>query len=177
MENKIYTEIYTVNCQFTQWIANLHSKLPIFRVKSIKIYTRQKKLYGRCPWRPWQISGMIMIIMFISKITWRQWEWRHCQVVYGYHDHNHPHHSFPNNLHIIMTIQTTWWQREWGHRQVGSPANSLEARAGCSRSVTIIARIILFMKKIWRNELSEQESKPTYFNGLVNMKCEISIAR
>ena len=26
LENKIYTKIYTVNCQFTQLIANLHSK-------------------------------------------------------------------------------------------------------------------------------------------------------
>merc|ERR1711928_126071 len=44
LENKIYTEIYTVNCQFTQQIANLLSKLQIFRVKSVKIYTGQKKI-------------------------------------------------------------------------------------------------------------------------------------
>ena len=36
-ENKIYTDIYTVNCQFTQ-----------FRVKSVKIYTGQKK-FTRAP--------------------------------------------------------------------------------------------------------------------------------
>ena len=48
LENKIYTEIYTVNCQFTQLIANLHSKLPIFRVKSVEIYTGQKK-FTRAP--------------------------------------------------------------------------------------------------------------------------------
>ena len=42
LENKIYTEIYTVYCQFT------HSKLPIFRVKSVKIYTGQKK-FTRAP--------------------------------------------------------------------------------------------------------------------------------
>ena len=35
LENKIYTEI-----------ANLHSKLPIFRVKSVKIYTGKKNLHG-----------------------------------------------------------------------------------------------------------------------------------
>ena len=33
--------IYTVDCQFTQYVANSHSKLPIFRVKSVKIYTEQ----------------------------------------------------------------------------------------------------------------------------------------
>ena len=32
--------------------------MPIFRVKSVKIYTGQKNLHGRRPWRPWQISGM-----------------------------------------------------------------------------------------------------------------------
>ena len=47
-EKKIYSEIYTVNCQFTQKIANLHSKLPIFRVKSVKIYIGQKK-FTRAP--------------------------------------------------------------------------------------------------------------------------------
>ena len=31
--------------KFTQEIANLHSKLPIFRVKSVKIYTDQKNLH------------------------------------------------------------------------------------------------------------------------------------
>ena len=40
---KIYTEIYTVNCQFTQKIGNLHSKLPIFRVKSVKNLHRPEK--------------------------------------------------------------------------------------------------------------------------------------
>ena len=48
LENKIYTKIYTVNCQFTQEIANLHSKWSIFRVKSVKIYTGQRK-FTRAP--------------------------------------------------------------------------------------------------------------------------------
>ena len=43
---------------------NLHSKLPIFRAKSVKIYTGQKKLHGRRPWRSWQIWGMIIIHHF-----------------------------------------------------------------------------------------------------------------
>ena len=33
--------------------------MPIFRVKSVKIYTGQKKFTRVCPWRPWQISGMM----------------------------------------------------------------------------------------------------------------------
>ena len=63
LENKIYTEKtrklrqntqkivkfcvitakYTVNCQFFALLRKIHSKLPIFRVKSVKIYTGQKK--------------------------------------------------------------------------------------------------------------------------------------
>ena len=33
--------------------------MPIFRVKSVKIYTGQKKLTRIYPWDPWQISGMV----------------------------------------------------------------------------------------------------------------------
>ena len=52
MENKIYTEKTRKLWQNIQKIANflryygkIHSKLPIFRVKSVKIYTGQKKVY------------------------------------------------------------------------------------------------------------------------------------
>ena len=52
LENKIYTEKARTLRQNTQKIANLllyygkiHSKLPIFRVKSVKIYTGQKNLH------------------------------------------------------------------------------------------------------------------------------------
>ena len=38
----------------------IHSKLPIFCVKSVKIYTGQKFFTRTCPWRPWQISGMMI---------------------------------------------------------------------------------------------------------------------
>ena len=65
LENEIYTEKTRKLRQNTQKIANfllyygkIHSKLPIFRVKSVKIYTGQKKFTRVCPWRPWQISGM-----------------------------------------------------------------------------------------------------------------------
>ena len=34
--------------------------MPIFRVKSVKIYTGQKKFTRRYSWRSWQISGMNM---------------------------------------------------------------------------------------------------------------------
>ena len=66
LENEIYTEkrvnydklhsklpILRVNYDKT------HSKLPFFRVTSEKIYTGQKNLHGRRPWRPWQIWGMV----------------------------------------------------------------------------------------------------------------------
>ena len=33
--------------------------MPIFCVKSVKIYTGQKKLTRIYPWDPWQISGMV----------------------------------------------------------------------------------------------------------------------
>ena len=52
LENKIYTEKTRKLRQNTQKIANflryygkIHSKLPIFRVKSVKIYTGQKNLH------------------------------------------------------------------------------------------------------------------------------------
>ena len=32
--------------------------MPIFRVKSVKIYTGQKNLHWRRQWRQWQLSGM-----------------------------------------------------------------------------------------------------------------------
>ena len=51
-ENKIHTEKTRKLRQITQKIANflryygkIHSKLPIFRVKSVKIYTGQKNLH------------------------------------------------------------------------------------------------------------------------------------
>ena len=66
MENKIYTEKTRKLRQNTQKIANflryygkIHSKLPIFRVKSVKIYTGQKKFTREFSWLSWQISGML----------------------------------------------------------------------------------------------------------------------
>ena len=38
--------------------------MPIFRVKSVKIYTGQKKFTRIYPWDPWQISGMAMKLPF-----------------------------------------------------------------------------------------------------------------
>ena len=32
--------------------------MPIFRIKSVKIYTGQKNLHWRRQWRQWQLSGM-----------------------------------------------------------------------------------------------------------------------
>ena len=34
--------------------------MPIFRVKSVKIYTGQKNLHWRRQWRQWQLSGMVV---------------------------------------------------------------------------------------------------------------------
>ena len=38
----------------------IHSKLPIFRVKSVKIYTGQKKFTWEFSWLSWQIWGKSM---------------------------------------------------------------------------------------------------------------------
>ena len=38
--------------------------MPIFRVKSVKIYTGQKKFTREYPWDPWQIWGMRRILSF-----------------------------------------------------------------------------------------------------------------
>ena len=61
----MYTEKTRKLRQNTQKIAiflhnygKIHSKLPIFRVKSVKIYTGQKKFTRTCSWGSWQISGM-----------------------------------------------------------------------------------------------------------------------
>ena len=55
LENKIYTEKTRKLQQNTQKIANflryygkIHSKLPIFRVKSVKIYTGARDKYEVC---------------------------------------------------------------------------------------------------------------------------------
>ena len=89
LENKIYTEKTRKLRQNTQKIANIlryygkiHSKLAIFHVKSVKIYTGQKKFTRIHPWDPWQISGMLPgglvnreIIFFLSilYIFWNIW--------------------------------------------------------------------------------------------------------
>ena len=59
LENKIYTEKTRKLRQNTQKIANflrycgkIHSKLPIFHVKSVKIYTGQKKITQAPPVAP-----------------------------------------------------------------------------------------------------------------------------
>ena len=43
--------------------------MPIFRVKSVKIYTGQKKFTRTCPWRPWQIWGMVTIVTILTIVT------------------------------------------------------------------------------------------------------------
>ena len=43
-----------------RYYGKIHSKLPIFRVKSVKIYTGQKKFTRTLSVRPWQIWGMIV---------------------------------------------------------------------------------------------------------------------
>ena len=41
-----------------RYYGKIHSKLPIFCVKSVKIYTAQKNLHWRRQPRQWQLSGM-----------------------------------------------------------------------------------------------------------------------
>ena len=58
LENKIYTK-KNVNYDkilrklpfFLRYYGKIHSKLSIFRVKSVKIYTGQKKFTRACSWR------------------------------------------------------------------------------------------------------------------------------
>ena len=56
--------------------------MPIFRVKSVKIYTGQKNLHWRRQWRQWQLSGMFCgwaqgdteVILFdlrVSSVIWQ----------------------------------------------------------------------------------------------------------
>ena len=73
LENKIYTEKKRKLRQNTQKIANflryygkIHSKLTIFRVKSVKIYTGQKKFTRTCSWGLWQISGMDEMVVYLD---------------------------------------------------------------------------------------------------------------
>ena len=73
LENKIYTEKTRKLRQNTEKIAifllyygKVHSKLPIFRVKSVKIYTGQKNFTRIYSWRLWQISGMF-------HLSFRRW--------------------------------------------------------------------------------------------------------
>ena len=61
LENKIYTEKRQFLPISANLHRNLHRKTPIFRVKSVKIYTSQKNFTRVYPWRPWQILGMSTI--------------------------------------------------------------------------------------------------------------------
>ena len=50
--------------------------MPIFRVKSVKIYTGQKKFTRVYPWLPWQIWGMIKMVIKSQKTGgWFDEEW------------------------------------------------------------------------------------------------------
>ena len=53
--------------------------MPIFRVKSVKIYTGQKNLHWRRQWRQWQLSGMMIVHPHSSPATCR---WQRCVVVF-----------------------------------------------------------------------------------------------
>ena len=50
--------------------------MPIFRVKSVKIYTGQNKFTRVCPWRPWQISGMVWCrsVLWCGLICFCSWK-------------------------------------------------------------------------------------------------------
>ena len=82
LENKIYTEKTGKLRQNTQKIANflcyygkIHSKLPIFRVKSVKIYTGQKKFTRASLVGSWQIWGMITsTFCILSKLLLPSWD-------------------------------------------------------------------------------------------------------
>ena len=84
MENKIYTEKTRKLRQNTQKIANflryygkIHSKLPVFRVKSVKIYTSQKNLHEyicgvRDKYQVWQFLSISRVYEFAKLSTNQQ---------------------------------------------------------------------------------------------------------
>ena len=47
----------------------MHSKLPIFCVESVKIYTGQKQFTRACSWRSWPISGMRPSLVLTPKFN------------------------------------------------------------------------------------------------------------
>ena len=47
----------------------IHSKLPIFCVESVKIYTGQKQFTQACSWRSWPISGMRPSLVLTPKFN------------------------------------------------------------------------------------------------------------
>ena len=82
LENKIYTQKTRKLRQNTQKIAHflryygkIHSKLPIFRVKSVKIYTCQKNLHWRRRPRRRQLSGMCSILPTQYAVDIYGWDW------------------------------------------------------------------------------------------------------
>ena len=55
-----------------RYYGKIHSKLPIFRIKSVKIYTDQKKFTRTSSVRPWQISGMGLLRAALALIKGRR---------------------------------------------------------------------------------------------------------
>ena len=53
-----------------RYYGKIHSKLPIFCVKSVKIYTGQKKFTRTSSVRPWQIWGMWTGLKFMICMKW-----------------------------------------------------------------------------------------------------------
>ena len=100
--------------------------MPIFRIKSVKIYTGQKNLHWRRQWRQWQLSGMLYLnvtqqnfivnsvqaeycttfIVFISPS--QAWHINFSQWFQGL---NHENHLYPECISFRptnLTTLTTW---------------------------------------------------------------------
>ena len=74
-----------------------------------------------------------------------------------------------SNIMITMPIiQITWRQREWGHRQVGSTANSLETRSSCSRS----SMKIINYHSLYRKELEKSIVRARIETTTFQWSCE-----
>ena len=100
LENKIYTQKARKLRQNTQKIANflryygkIHSKLPIFRVKSVKIYTGQKKFTREFSWLSWQIWGMTEYKPLESQHPILTWEYTKVTSVLRFEDWSYKRHS------------------------------------------------------------------------------------
>ena len=105
--------------------------MPIFRVKSVKIYTGQKKFTRTCPWRPWQIWGM-RVLCFHSP-------YHKTRMICLTRDKSAYHQSNVPPQPQLVVCHPTWrpWRQE--KRTGGIPLSYPSSKGGGWGGVTPIA--------------------------------------